>query len=150
MLEILGPAPSKNGARVRVRCVCGEEFVAYRRQVVSGNTRSCGCLTVDLRRDLKLATPFIPAQSVHVFDPNLLGRAVIALAAGPLTLPALAQACCVTEAELVERQGVLRGHVHALRFGDDVAYLHSHGLTTGWDELEPMRGGVMSDERKAA
>ena len=150
-LEILGPAPSKNGRRVRCRCACGKAFVAYGRQVASGNTRSCGCLTVDLRREtMTLVHPLIPAQSVHVFDAVLLGRAVIALAGGPLTLPDLARACGVPVAELVERQGVLRGHVQALRFGEDVAYLHSHRMTTGWDQLDPMRVRVVSDERKAA
>lgn len=90
-------------------------------------------------------------QSIFVPDARLLGRAVVALANGPLTLPRLARACGVTEAELVERQAVLRGHVHALRFGDDVAYLHSHGLTTTWEQLEPMRAAdVAHDERKAA
>lgn len=168
-LEILGPAPSKNGRRVLVRCACGKEFPALRRRV-TGDTprlRSCGCMRVALgiaarpRRapgkiapahepHLTVVHPLIPAQSIHVFDAVLLGRAVIALASGPLTLPDLARACGVPVAELVERQGVLRGHVHALRFGEDVAYLHSHGLTTTWGELEPMRGGAMSEARKAA
>lgn len=156
-LEILGPAPSKNGRRVRCRCECGKVFVAHRHHVSAGRTKSCGCASLAAlraghapRESVGLVHPFIPAQSVYVSDAALLGRAILALTGGPLTLPALAKACGVAEAELVERQGVLRGHVGALRFGQDVAYLHSHGLTTGWDALAPMRGGAKSEDRKAA
>lgn len=31
----------------RVRCDCGTEFVASRANLISGNTRSCGCLKVE-------------------------------------------------------------------------------------------------------
>lgn len=165
MLTIIGePQSSPEGVRVRVRCDCGEERVMFRRVVLSGNARSCGRhRAAELAKVPRpprapkadagppLVRPLVPVQSIFVPDARLLGRAVVALADGPLTLPRLARACGVTEAELVERQAVLRGHVHALRFGDDVAYLHSHGLTASWEQLEPMRAAdVAHDERKAA
>lgn len=31
-------------ARWRVRCDCGTEFIAYRVNIKSGATRSCGCI----------------------------------------------------------------------------------------------------------
>ena len=34
----------------RVRCDCGVEFVAARPNLVSGNTRSCGCLRAEMLR----------------------------------------------------------------------------------------------------
>lgn len=50
MLEILNEVePSilpcgREHRQVRVRCTCGKEFVSRRQRIVSGTTKSCGCL----------------------------------------------------------------------------------------------------------
>lgn len=48
VLERLGKIPQGNGARrreaVRARCDCGTEKVIFERNILIGNTQSCGCL----------------------------------------------------------------------------------------------------------
>lgn len=44
-LTVIARAPSKNGKTFwRCQCACGNESVAYSSQILSGHTRSCGCL----------------------------------------------------------------------------------------------------------
>lgn len=35
----------------QVRCDCGVEFIATRSNLISGNTRSCGCLRTEMLRN---------------------------------------------------------------------------------------------------
>ena len=35
----------------QVRCDCGMEFIATRSNLISGNTRSCGCLRAEMLRN---------------------------------------------------------------------------------------------------
>lgn len=53
-LTVTGKYPlSLNGRRANwiCRCVCGAEVILRDRALISGNTRSCGCLARDLRAD---------------------------------------------------------------------------------------------------
>ena len=68
--------------------------------------------------------PIVHAQRVWVPRERLLGRAILALAAGPLTAPQLAARCGVDLEELEDVAGLLRPHAEALRIGDELlAYL---------------------------
>lgn len=40
----------------KVRCDCGVEFVTYRNALISGDTRSCGCLRAELLRERRTKT----------------------------------------------------------------------------------------------
>lgn len=53
-LTVVGPAPSRGGARWQCRCVCGNELSVRRRFVLSGGTQSCGCLRDEKSRARRL------------------------------------------------------------------------------------------------
>ena len=45
LLTALEPVGSVRGSKLwRCKCKCGEEVVVYSRNLISGNTQSCGCL----------------------------------------------------------------------------------------------------------
>jgi len=49
-LLVLGPAPSEGKQpRWHVRCDCGTEKLVYSGALTSGNTRSCGCLSREVK-----------------------------------------------------------------------------------------------------
>lgn len=143
-LEVLGEAERKCGRRrVRVRCDCGNETEVFAKSLPTGNTKSCGCQAVALRilaRELEEKRPLIPLQTIFVPTARLLGRAIIALSEGPRTMEELAGDVGVELEELLERQEVLRGHVHAIRLEHtDLAFLRTESCERLWLE----RGRVL-------
>jgi hypothetical protein len=56
---------------------------------------------------------------VWVPDDRLLGRALLAVAGGPVDFFTLAYATGLGHSELEERADVLRGHIYAIRVGDE-------------------------------
>lgn len=81
-------------------------------------------LTLPNGQRRSVALPIVHAQRVWVPRERLLGRAILALAAGPLTAPQLAARCGVDLEELEDVAGLLRPHAEALRIGDELlAYL---------------------------
>lgn len=48
-LTVIERAANKNGkTRWLCRCECGNEIIVYASSLISGNTKSCGCLTYDM------------------------------------------------------------------------------------------------------
>lgn len=92
-LTILGPAPrNKHGqAMVRVQCDCGShEFVARKDAVLSGNTKSCGCLAHAHKKPSRPeprsapATPSLaapPALTPEWYAQQIAGKEAAAVAA---------------------------------------------------------------------
>lgn len=77
--------------------------------------------------------PFCP-------DERLLGRALIALAEGPLTFEELGRAVRLDLEQLAERAPVLRGHVHALRVGPTWIAFHAR---ESWAAIDAARHRVL-------
>lgn len=53
VIDIAYPAPS-GGTRWRCRCICGKEKDVYRGHLISGKSKSCGCLRAETTK--KIAT----------------------------------------------------------------------------------------------
>ncbi len=83
---------------------------------------------------------FIPAQRVWLPLPQLLGRVMIELSAGPATATAVARRCGVGLDELDAAAPSLRGHVVALRVpGDHMLATWSESASALFDAMEPHR-----------
>lgn len=149
-LTVLSPAPPRYGRpHVVARCECGVEFVirstrASRPYRCSHKPRVIESRPANQPRHVAPVSPLVPVQSIFVPDVRLLGRAIMALIAGPLTATELAARCGIDLDDLHDRAHVLKAHVCALRIGDEYLLF---GRWEAWSAIHDARARLLANER---